>query len=179
MISQDAVEDLPVEDLAATAFAEAEPVALTGDGRHPAARSVGWALMQAARLHRARIGERLAALGLFAGQEQVIQALAVGGPMTMGELAASLRVRPPTISKAVTRLAALGVVSRDAQRGGRAVLTEAGREKAEAIAAIWDEVEDALTDGLDRKDRRRLRKGLRRAARNLAPATPAPEPAAA
>ncbi len=161
---------------AAAALAEAEPVALAGDGRHPATRSIGWALMQAARLHRARIGERLAALGLFAGQEQVIQALAVGGPMTMGELAATLRVRPPTISKAVTRLAALGVVARRSEggRGGRAVLTEAGAQKAAAIAAIWDEVEDTLTGGLDRKDRRRLRKGLRRAARNLAPAAAAP-----
>jgi DNA-binding MarR family transcriptional regulator len=75
------------------------------------------------------------------------------------------------VSKAVARLVALGVVAREADggRNGRAALTPAGTAKAEAIAAIWDEVEAELTEGLDRKDRRRLRKGLRRAARNLAP----------
>ena len=36
--------------------------------RPPGIRSVGWALVQAARLHRARTGDRLAKLGLFAGQ---------------------------------------------------------------------------------------------------------------
>ena len=66
--------------------------------RHPGTKSVGWALVQAARLHRSRTGDKLSDLGLFAGQEQVLQALATSGPMTMGDLALMLRVRPPTAS---------------------------------------------------------------------------------
>ena len=142
--------------------------------RPPGVRSVGWALVQAARLHRARTGDRLAKLGLFAGQEQVVQALATAGTMTMGDLAALLRVRPPTASKTVTRLAALGIVERRAESGdGRVVrvqLTEAGRAKAEAIEQIQAEVEAELLDHLDKTDRRRLRKLLRKAARGLAEA---------
>ena len=142
--------------------------------RPPGSKSVGWALVQAARLHRARIGDRLAALNLFAGQEQVVQALAAAGTMTMGDLAATLRVRPPTASKTISRLAALGVVERRAEAGdGRIVrvrLTEAGLAKAEAIERLWDEVEAELLDGFDSKERRRLRKLLRRVARNLADA---------
>ncbi len=142
--------------------------------RPPGAKSVGWALVQAARLHRARIGDRLAALNLFAGQEQVVQALAAAGTMTMGDLAATLRVRPPTASKTISRLAALGVVERRAEAGdGRIVrvrLTEAGLAKAEAIERIWDEVEAELLEDLDSKEKRRLRKLLRRVARNLADA---------
>ena len=142
--------------------------------RPPGAKSVGWALVQAARLHRARTGDRLAKLGLFAGQEQVVQALAAAGTMTMGDLAALLRVRPPTASKTVTRLAALGIVERRAESGdGRVVrvqLTEAGLAKAEAIERIQEEVEAELLDHLDKTDRRRLRKLLRKAARGLAEA---------
>ncbi|GAB6844498.1 DNA-binding MarR family transcriptional regulator [Methylorubrum rhodinum] len=142
--------------------------------RPPAAKSVGWALVQAARLHRARVGDRLAALDLFAGQEQVVQALAAAGSMTMGDLAATLRVRPPTASKTISRLAALGFVERRAEAGdGRIVrvrLTEAGLAKAAAIERIWDEVEAELLEGFDNKERRRLRKLLRRAARGLAEA---------
>ena len=142
--------------------------------RPPGVRSVGWALVQAARLHRARTGDRLAKLGLFAGQEQVVQALAAAGTMTMGDLAALLRVRPPTASKTVTRLAALGIVERRAESGdGRVVrvqLTEASLAKAAAIEQIQEEVEAELLDHLDKTDRRRLRKLLRKAARGLAEA---------
>ena len=137
----------------------------------PGARSIGWALLQAARLHRARMGERLAALGLFAGQEQVLQALAAG-PMGTGDLARLLRVRPPTISKTVSRLAALGFVERRAGAGdGRAVqvgLTASGLERAAAIGQLWQDVEDEALRGLDAKDRKRLRRLLREVARNLA-----------
>lgn len=142
--------------------------------RPPGSRSVGWALVQAARLHRARTGDRLAKIGLFAGQEQVVQVLAAAGTMTMGDLAALLRVRPPTASKTVTRLAALGIVERRAEAGdGRVVrvrLTDAGLAKAEAIEAIQEEVEAELLDHLDKGDRRRLRKLLRKAAKGLAEA---------
>lgn len=142
--------------------------------RPPAAKSVGWALVQAARLHRARVGDRLAELDLFAGQEQVVQVLAAAGSMTMGDLAATLRVRPPTASKTISRLAALGFVERRAEAGdGRIVrvrLTETGLAKAAAIERIWDDVEAELLEGFDNKERRRLRKLLRRVARSLAEA---------
>ena len=98
--------------------------------KHPEAKSVGWALVQAARLHRGRMGDELGELGLFAGQEQVLQALAVAGLMTMGELASVLRVRPPTASKTVSRLAALRLVERHAEpddaRIVRVKLTDGG-----------------------------------------------------
>ena len=140
----------------------------------PGAKSVGWALVQAARLHRSRIGDRLAGLGLFAGQEQVVQVLAASGVMTMGDLAATLRVRPPTASKTISRLAALGFVERRTESGdGRVVrvrLTEAGLAKAEAIERLWSGVEAELLAGFDSKERRRLRKLLRKAARGLAEA---------
>jgi DNA-binding MarR family transcriptional regulator len=158
--------------------------------KHPGEKSVGWVLMRAARLHRSRMGEKLVALGLYPGQEQVLQALATRSAdkdagkagsadgenappgMSMGELAAILQVRPPTASKTVSRLSAMGLVARQDRAGdGRVVrvaLTEAGRARAEAITGLWDEVEDELLAGLDGKDRKRLRKLLRKAGRNLA-----------
>ncbi len=158
------------------------PRALTVNGtgkrpksKHPGAKSVGWALLQAARLHRARMGEKLARLELFPGQEQVLQALASTGMMTMGELAAVLRVRPPTASKTVSRLAALGLLERHAEpedaRIVRVKLTEEGQLRALAIGHLWDEVEGELLNGFDARERKRLRKLLRRAAKNLAEVT--------
>lgn len=145
------------------------------DVKHPGVKSVGWALVQASRLHRSRTGDKLSELGLFAGQEQVLQALANSGPMTMGELASILRVRPPTASKTVSRLSTLKLIERHTEPGDarvvRVKLTKEGKRKAAAIDALWDEVEAELLDGFDAKDRKRLRKLLRKAARNLAGVT--------
>lgn len=139
---------------------------------HPGVKSVGWSLVQAARLHRSRTGDKLSELGLFAGQEQVLQALASSGPMTMGDLASILRVRPPTASKTVSRLSSLKLVERHTEPGDarvvRVKLTKEGKRKAAAIDALWDEVEAELLAGFDNKDRKRLRKLLRKAAKNLA-----------
>jgi DNA-binding MarR family transcriptional regulator len=143
--------------------------------KHPGAKSVGWALVQAARLHRARMGDKLAALGLFAGQEQVLQVLASTGTLTMGELARLLRIRPPTASKTVSRLATMGLVERQAGLGDARVvrvrLSEAGLAQVGAIDAHWDEVEAELLRDFDGKERKRLRKLLRRVARSLAEAS--------
>jgi len=145
---------------------------MDNDNKHPSIKSVGWALVQASRLHRSRTGDKLSELGLFAGQEQVLQALGTSGPMTMGELAAILRVRPPTASKTVSRLSALKLVERHTEPGDarvvRVKLTKEGKRKAAAIDDLWDEVEGELLQGFDNKDRKRLRKLLRRAAKNLA-----------
>jgi DNA-binding MarR family transcriptional regulator len=142
--------------------------------KHPSATTVSWALMQTARLHRFYVGEMVSEIGLFAGQEQVLLSLVTAPSMTMGELATMLKVRPPTASKTIARLALLGLVERstapDDARIVRIGLTPAGEAKAEYVAAVLRRVENDLLDGLDSKDRRRLRKFLRHASLNLAKA---------
>ena len=136
-------------------------------------KSVGRALLVTARLHRSRMGERLNGLGLFPGQEQALKALQAA-PMTMGELASLLRVKPPTVSKTIGRLSLQGLVTREGgSRDGRLVqvaLTEAGHKTATELDALWNDVEEELLDKLDGKERKQLRKLLRKAAKGLSKA---------
>ena len=136
-------------------------------------KSVGRALLVTARLHRARMGEGLNGLGLFPGQEQALKALQPA-PMTMGELASLLRVKPPTVSKTIGRLSLQGLVKREGgNRDGRLVqvaLTETGHKTAIELDAVWNQVEDELLDRLDSKERKQLRKLLRKAAKGLSKA---------
>ena len=136
-------------------------------------KSVGRALLVTARLHRSRMGERLNGLGLFPGQEQALKALQPA-PMTMGELAGLLRVKPPTVSKTIGRLSAQGLVKREGgNRDGRLVqvaLTEEGHKTATQLDALWSDVENELLDKLDAKERKQLRKLLRKAAKGLSKA---------
>jgi DNA-binding MarR family transcriptional regulator len=134
-------------------------------------KSLGVHILQLARLHRARTAELLKDLGLFPGQERVLQVLGSQQAMTMGDLAVTLRVRPPTISKTIGRLSAQGLVERRGSESDARVvhvgLTSTGLERAAMIGAIWERIEDELTEGLDGKDRRRLKKSLKKASKNL------------
>jgi DNA-binding MarR family transcriptional regulator len=139
--------------------------------RHPASKTVGYQLIHVARLHRTRTAKLLETLGLFPGQEQVLEALASSEAMSMSELADLLRVRPPTASKTIARLANLGLVERHSGEGdGRVVrvaLTPAGRDKARALDRLALDIEADVIGDLDGKDRKRLRKLLKRVERGL------------
>jgi len=142
--------------------------------REPYRKTIGAHIQHAARLHRALVARKLTILGLYPGQEQVLKILAEGGDMTMGELAAALRVRPPTASKTVGRLAAQGLVERrnGGAPDGRLVqvgLTQAGMEKSAAIDDLWFAAEDEMLADMDGKDVKRLRKLLRRMEKTLRP----------
>lgn len=134
-------------------------------------KSVGRLLILASRLHRARIGEKLQALSLFPGQEQVLEILALEGAMPMGELAGKLNVRPPTVSKTIARLSAQGLVTRSSDGGdGRLVrvqLTPEGEARAASLGDLLDEVENEMLADFDGKDKRRIRKLLRKTVKAL------------
>lgn len=138
-----------------------------------AADSVGRALILAARRHRSRQAEMLAELGLFPGQDQVLRALLESDGLTMSEIAAELQIRPPTASKMAARMGAQGLVERrSSSEDARLVtihITDTGRNLAEALQVVARRLEKQLVHEMDPKDTRRLRKLLKRAARNLKP----------
>lgn len=139
--------------------------------KNSAQKSVGQQLMLASRVYRARMAEHLAVIGIFPGQEVVLQALAETEGATMGELSRLLRVRPPTISKTVTRLASQGLVTRrsraDDARIVLVALTDEGKARLDRIASVTTQMEQEIEDILDGKDARRLRKLLRRLSKGL------------
>ena len=139
--------------------------------RHPASKTIGYQLIHVARLHRARTAKLLESLGLFPGQEQVLEALTGRDAISMSELAEMLRVRPPTASKTIARLSAVGLIERKISDGDgrivRVALTAAGRDKAAAIAALAIDIEAEATSHLDGKERKRLRKLLKRVEKGL------------
>lgn len=140
--------------------------------KDPFAKTIGYRLNHTARLQRALSARLLSDLGLFPGQESVLKLLAEQDGRTMGDLATALRVRPPTASKTIARLTTQGLVERRATDGdGRLVrvfLTEVGRERSGAIDAVWETLENDIVAGLDGKERKRLRKLLRKVEKNLA-----------
>lgn len=135
------------------------------------AKSATYRLAQAAKAQRTRAGVHLSALGLFPGQEVVLKSLAETDGRTMSALAADLGVQPPTVTKMVTRLATYGFVVRQTSekdgRLARVFLTETGRALIDEVDKVWKRLEKEALDDIDDKDRKRLRKLLRKMEKNL------------
>ncbi|AXS41919.1 MarR family winged helix-turn-helix transcriptional regulator [Breoghania sp. L-A4] len=135
-------------------------------------KSITFRLAQAAKAHRARSGIHLARIGMHPGQEAVLKTLADTDGLTMSELAATLGVQPPTVTKMITRMSGQRLVRRQAaEHDGRLAqvcLTDEGRARVELIDRCWKRLEREALAGLEDKDRKRLRKLLRVVERNLA-----------
>lgn len=134
-------------------------------------KTVTFRLVQAAKAYRQRSSQVLGRLNLYPGQDQILKALAEEDGQTMGALATTLSVQPPTITKMVARLSGQGLVERrrgeaDA-RSARVHLTGQGRTLIAELDKALKRLERSALSELDDKDRKRLRKALRQLERNL------------
>lgn len=124
--------------------------------------------------------------GLHLGQNYVLAELWRRDGQTPGEIAATLRVTPPTITKAASRMEHASLVERrpdeSDNRQVRLWLTEAGRALRDPIEAELASVEAEVTAGLGKAERAGLMKALekvRDAALAAADADGPPAPRAA
>ena len=96
--------------------------------------------------HRGRAHAKLAALGLYPGQESVLQLLDHHGPQTQRQLAAGAGCEPPSITAMVRKLETSGLVSRHpSEQDARAIqvsLTDASKALIPALNKLWTELAD-------------------------------------
>ncbi|MGB8817648.1 MAG: MarR family winged helix-turn-helix transcriptional regulator [Rhizobiaceae bacterium] len=124
-----------------------------------------------ARLGRTALAMRLLEKKLYAGQDQLMLSLALLDGQTPGQLAIELGVRPPTITKTISRLQAQGFLDKRGSdsdaRQAHIFLTDAGREAILSIEKSIKKTEKKALDGLDKKDRKTLSKLLKKVESNL------------
>jgi DNA-binding MarR family transcriptional regulator len=128
-------------------------------------------LNHAARLGRTILAARLLEQNLYAGQDQLMLALARQDGQTPSALAAEVGVRPPTITKTILRLQAQGFLTKtDSAQDARQAhifLTEAGRSAIAGIEKAIKKTEKRALDGFDKKDLKQFAKYLRKMTDNL------------
>ncbi|SJZ79543.1 MarR family winged helix-turn-helix transcriptional regulator [Consotaella salsifontis] len=148
-------------------------------GKKKKQRSTMRQLVLTARAGRTALSQRLSEIDVYPGQDAVLLALAEEDGVALRDLAEKLAVRPPTVTKTITRLAAQGLVekrvSAEDARQSRAYLTEAGQSLVGKVRAAQEEVEEAALQDLSSKERKALRKLLRRIERSLGEASSSDE----
>lgn len=128
-------------------------------------------LQSVARTARTTLATRLVSQGLYAGQDAVMLELSSEDGLSPGVLAQRLGVRPPTITKTISRLQTQGFVEKKAsetdQRQAHVFLTEAGIDAIKSIERSIRKTEKQALKGLDKKERKSLMKVLARLEANL------------
>lgn len=139
--------------------------------RVPVEETAGFALAKACRAHRVNVGAALAGVGLHVGQEMVLLELWKEDGLKGGELAARLRVEPPTVTRTIQRLEGCGLVERRKDPGDarsfRVCLTEKGRALEDPVTERWDKVENRAFRGMSEAEKTLLRGLLARVRENL------------
>lgn len=129
------------------------------------------------RLRRGAAKE-LAPLGVTFGQARALRVLAVGEPMRMADLAASLEIVPRSVTTMIDALVAAGLVNREADcHDRRSVLvspTAAGRAVLDRMDSARRATAEELFGRLTSSQRRELLDLLVLLADQDAPAAPAP-----
>ena len=134
-------------------------------------RSILQDVNNAARLGRTVLAVRLLKQNLYAGQDQIMLALAALDGQTPSALAAATSVRPPTMTKTISRLMAQGFLTKtdsaEDARQAHVFLTEAGRAAIAGIEKAIGKTEKRALDGFDKKERKQFAKYLRKMGENL------------
>ena len=129
-------------------------------------------LMRVARAHRTLAASLLSQVGLHPGQEALLMELWDHDGRTQADLAESLGVEPPTVTKMLQRMEHADLVDRrpDAtdRRAIRVHLTSKGRRLKGKVEKLWAELEARTVAGLSDRQQSSLRSLLNALERNLA-----------
>ncbi|WP_421857080.1 MarR family winged helix-turn-helix transcriptional regulator [Oricola sp.] len=130
-------------------------------------------LQNAARSARTHVAKQLLSTGLYAGQEGVMELLSTAESRTLGEIATALGVKPPTVTRTVTRLQEQGFVERHESpvdaRQVQVRLTESGKNVIDNMHAAVAQAEEQAFGSLKKKERKQLAKILTKIEDNLDP----------
>lgn len=125
------------------------------------------AVVDMTRQYRTALGAALNDLDIYPGQEQLLLALQKSGALPPSQLAEILGVRPPTVTKMVSRLSAKGLVLKTKQADdGRMVviaLTDNGARIMKRLAKRKKSVEKSLLSAFSKSEIKTLTALLQKA----------------
>jgi MarR family transcriptional regulator for hemolysin len=139
--------------------------------------SLGFLIIDGARLLRRRFGQETRHLDMTSAQLQILGRLALNEGINQAQLAGLLDMEPITVSRHVDRMEAAGFVARTPDPGDRRVrllsLTDNGRALLPEMRNVARRIFDEAQDGLSEKEREVLLKCLGRVVANLSRRPPA------
>jgi DNA-binding MarR family transcriptional regulator len=137
----------------------------------PISETIGYMIARVCTAHHYRASQLMSDIGLYLGQEMVLQNLWQQDKLTQSDLANRIGVQLQTIHKMIRRMEKAGLVTKHAdQQDGRVTrihLTPKGRELQTVTEDVWDQLEQATLADLTVEEQYILRRLLHKLEGNL------------
>ena len=137
----------------------------------PISKTISFKLARVCTGHHYRAGKLLSDIGLYAGQEMVLQYLWQEDKLTQSQLANKIGVQLQTIHKMIRRMEKAGLVIKyeddQDRRVSRVQLTPKGRELQTVTEDVWDQLEQETLADLTVEEKYILRRLLHKLEENL------------
>ena len=138
---------------------------------HPKSKSLGFLIIDGARLLRRRFDQEMRHVDMTSAQLQILGRLAQNEGINQAQLAGILDMEPITVSRHVDRMQAAGFVARSPDPDDRRVhllnLTEKGKGLLPGMREIALRIFEEAQDGLSENERAVLLRGLEQLVCNL------------
>ncbi len=137
----------------------------------PISNTISFLIARVGTAHCYRAGKLLSNIGLYLGQEMVLQCLWEEDKLTQSQLANKIGVQLQTTHKMVQRMEKAGLVAKQADEADRRVsrihLTSKGRALQTATEDAWAQLEQETLANLTVEERYILRRLLHKLETNL------------
>jgi DNA-binding MarR family transcriptional regulator len=134
-------------------------------------KTISFILARVCTAHHYRASKLLSDIGLYAGQEMVLQYLWQEDKLTQSQLANKIGVQLQTIHKMIRRMEKAGLVIKyeddQDRRVSRVQLTPKGRELQTVTEDVWDQLEQETLADLTVEEKYILRRLLYKLEENL------------
>ena len=135
-------------------------------------KTISFNLARVCTAHHYRANKLLSDIGLYVGQEMVLQCLWQEDKLTQSQLANQIGVKLQTIHKMIRRMERAGLVIKQAdeqdRRASRVYLTPKGCEMQAVTEAAWAQLEQETLSDLTVEEQYILRRLLNKLEENLA-----------
>ncbi|MDH3674141.1 MAG: MarR family transcriptional regulator [Anaerolineae bacterium] len=137
----------------------------------PISKTISFSIARVGTAHSYRAGKLLSDIGLYLGQEMVLQYLWQEDKLTQSQLAHKIGVQLQTIHKMIRRMEKAGLVTKHADeqdlRVSRVHLTPKGRELQTVTEDVWEQLEQETLADLTVEEKYILRRLLHKLEENL------------
>ncbi len=137
----------------------------------PITETIGYIIARVCTAHHYRASQFMSDIGLYLGQEMVLQNLWQEDKLTQSDLANRIGVQIQTIHKMILRMEKAGLVTKQADendgRVSRIHLTPKGNELQNVTEQAWDQLEQVTLADLTIEERYILRHLLQKLESNL------------
>lgn len=133
--------------------------------------TIGYLLIQIAKLRRNQSNNLLAEAGIHTGQDALLYYLDIENGQTMTALVKKLQVQYATLSNMADRMEAAGLITREKhesdKRVSRLFISPKGKTVLAKIKTVWQQLESQTASGLSHSEQETLVELLKKVLINL------------